>query len=57
VRGGLYGEQPSLTDLVDGDLKVTTDFRDVYATLLERVLGADPGAVFPGQRRTALGFV
>ncbi|MFB9237143.1 DUF1501 domain-containing protein [Plantactinospora siamensis] len=50
VRGGLYGEQPSLTDLDDGDLKCTTDFRDVYATLLERVLDADPGPVLGGWR-------
>ncbi|MFC7545191.1 DUF1501 domain-containing protein [Plantactinospora sp. GCM10030261] len=48
VRGGLYGEPPSLTDLDDGDLKFTTDFRDVYATLLERVLGSDPGRVLDG---------
>jgi uncharacterized protein (DUF1501 family) len=26
VRGGFYGEQPSLTTLRDGDLAVTTDF-------------------------------
>ncbi len=42
VKGGYYGEQPSLTDLNDGDLKVTTDFRSVYAELLDKVLGADP---------------
>jgi uncharacterized protein (DUF1501 family) len=42
VRGGFYGDQPSLTDLNDGDLKVTTDFRSVYAELLDKVLGADP---------------
>ena len=30
--GGFVGAQPSLTDLDDGDLKPTTDFRDVYAT-------------------------
>ncbi|MCY2952796.1 MAG: DUF1501 domain-containing protein [Planctomycetota bacterium] len=34
VRGGLYGRHPSLTDLDDGDLKHTTDFRDCYATVL-----------------------
>jgi uncharacterized protein (DUF1501 family) len=45
VRGGLYGEQPSLTKLRDGDLAVTTDFRSVYATLLEEVLGTDPESV------------
>lgn len=40
-RGGLYGEAPSLTDLDDGDPKYTTDFRRVYATLLERWLQLD----------------
>jgi len=38
VKGGFYGDQPSLSKLVDGDLAVTTDFRDVYATVLESVL-------------------
>ncbi|GAB2960761.1 DUF1501 domain-containing protein [Saccharothrix stipae] len=47
VNGGFHGAQPSLTDLDDGDLKATTDFRDVYATLLDRVLGTDPGRVLP----------
>ncbi|MFB9442389.1 DUF1501 domain-containing protein [Dactylosporangium vinaceum] len=42
VHGGLYGEQPSLGDLDNGDLKFTTDFRAVYATLLHNVLDADP---------------
>jgi uncharacterized protein (DUF1501 family) len=45
VNGGFYGQQPSLTDLDDGDLKATTDFRDVYATLIRGVLGSDPGLV------------
>ncbi len=39
VRPGLHGTYPSLTDLVDGDLKMTVDFRRVYATALERWLG------------------
>lgn len=38
VNGGFYGDQPSLKKLISGDLAVTTDFRDVYATLLEKVL-------------------
>jgi uncharacterized protein (DUF1501 family) len=50
VRGGFIGEQPSLTDLDDGDLKPTTDFRDVYATLLTDVLNSDPEPVLgPGR--------
>jgi uncharacterized protein (DUF1501 family) len=38
-KGGLYGAHPSLTDLDEGDLKFHTDFRSVYATLLEKWLG------------------
>jgi len=45
VRGGFYGAQPSLTDLDNGDLKESTDFRSIYATMLDKVLGADPGIV------------
>jgi len=51
VRGGFYGDQPSLSSLDDGDLAVTTDFRDVYATLLEEVLGAEVGPVLGEWRR------
>lgn len=50
VRGGWHGAAPSLTDLDDGDLKFTTDFRDVYATLLERVLDTDPGPILADWR-------
>jgi uncharacterized protein (DUF1501 family) len=39
VKGGLHGRHPSLTDLDEGDLRMTTDFRSVYAALLERWLG------------------
>lgn len=45
IPGGMYGDQPSLTDLDDGDLVHTTDFRDVYATLLDDVLATDAGRV------------
>jgi uncharacterized protein (DUF1501 family) len=45
VKGGLYGQHPSLTDLDDGDLKYTTDFRRVYATILDRWLNADSTVV------------
>jgi uncharacterized protein (DUF1501 family) len=39
VRAGLVGEAPRLLDLEDGDLKMTVDFRRVYATVLEDWLG------------------
>ncbi len=42
VRGGIHGRQPPLDDLDGGDLRFQVDFRAVYATLLDRWLGADP---------------
>ena len=48
VKGGFYGEQPSLTDLADGNLKSSVDFRSVYAEALHRVLGADPDQILGG---------
>jgi uncharacterized protein (DUF1501 family) len=41
VKGGLYGQPPSLTDLDDGNLRMTTDFRRVYATSIKEWLGYD----------------
>jgi uncharacterized protein (DUF1501 family) len=35
LKGRLFGEQPSLLDLDNGNLKMTTDFRQVYADILE----------------------
>jgi uncharacterized protein (DUF1501 family) len=35
VKAGLLGEAPKLLDLQDGDLKMTVDFRRVYASVLE----------------------
>lgn len=40
VKGGLYGAYPRLDDLdANGDLKMTTDFRSVYATMIEEWMG------------------
>ena len=36
VAGGLHGRPPSLTDLEDGDLRHTVDFRRLYATVAQR---------------------
>ncbi len=41
VKGGLFGRHPSLTDLDDGNMKMTTDFRRVYATMIKEWLGYD----------------
>ena len=54
VRGGFYGEQPSLaaTELdIAGNVRFKVDFREVYATIIDKWLGADSrsvlGAGFP----------
>ena len=41
MKGGLYGAAPSLTDLDAGNLKMTTDFRSVYATMMKEWMGYD----------------
>lgn len=50
VKGGFYGEEPSLSKLINGDLAVTTDFRDIYATLIEKVLSTDAAKVLNSWR-------
>ncbi|HEY6741711.1 MAG TPA: DUF1501 domain-containing protein, partial [Lapillicoccus sp.] len=56
VRAGFHGDQPSLTDLDNGDLKTTVDFRAVYAEVLDKVLGADPTRVLD-QTPAPLGLI
>lgn len=56
VKGGFYGDEPSLTDLDNGDLKPTTDFRDVYYELLAETLQTDPEPSV-GTGRRSLGFL
>lgn len=45
LRAGLAGEAPSLTDLVQGDLKHGIDFRRVYASVLKDWLRIDPDPI------------
>lgn len=49
VKGGVIGKHPSLTELDAGDLRWHTDFRRVYATLLDRWLGCDSRRILHGQ--------
>jgi len=51
VEPGLHGSHPSLTDLDSGDLKHTTDFRRVYAAVLENWLGVESKGVLAGAYR------
>jgi uncharacterized protein (DUF1501 family) len=51
VKGGLYGQQPSLaaTDLDSaGNMKFSVDFRSVYGTILDRWLSVDSKSVLGG---------
>lgn len=53
VRGGLHGAPPDLADLDDGDPAFTTDFRSLYAAVIDHVFGVEPerllGKPFPVQ--------
>jgi uncharacterized protein (DUF1501 family) len=46
VKGGLHGPLPNLTDLTDGDLKFSIDFRQVYSAAIEDWIGGDAQPVF-----------
>jgi uncharacterized protein (DUF1501 family) len=48
LKAGVVGKHPSLSDLDAGDLKHHTDFRRVYATLLDSWLGCDSKVVLGG---------
>lgn len=51
VNRPLHGQMPSLLDLVDGDQKFHTDFRRIYATLLENWFSAASGEILGGTHR------
>lgn len=56
VRGGLYGSAPNLRAGTDNptlengsrDVRFETDFRSVYATVIDRWLGANPAEILGG---------
>ncbi len=57
VTGGQYGRPPSLTELVLGEnLQHTTDFRRVYATLIEEFLGFAKSETVLGSKFQTLGM-
>ncbi|MEI6233090.1 MAG: DUF1501 domain-containing protein [Planctomycetota bacterium] len=52
VLGGQYGAYPALDNPgseADDDLRLTTDFRDVFGTILNRWLSVPVGEIGPGQ--------
>ena len=58
VKGGLYGDYPKLdlSEQLEGDVHFNTDFRQVYSTLLEDVLGIESEPVL-NQKFNALDLV
>ncbi len=58
AAGGVHGSWPGLSEAAIApryDVPVTTDFRDVLGDVVVDVLGASPGAVFPGHSYTPVG--
>ena len=53
---GLINAMPDLSDLQDGDLKYKVDFKNVYATVLNKWLKADDFKIL-GQKYEHLGFI
>lgn len=56
INPGMAGRAPSLSDLDNGDLKFTTDFRSVYGSLMEQWLGAPSEAVL-GHKFPQIGLI
>ncbi len=54
--GDLFNQAPDLTNLDDGDLRHTIDFRRIYATLLRQWLNANDVAIL-GRKFELLGLV
>lgn len=55
-KPGIYNELPDLENLDQGDLKFTIDFRQVYATLLEKTLQKDSKIIL-GNTFSTLDFI
>ncbi|MFK7851728.1 MAG: DUF1501 domain-containing protein [Akkermansiaceae bacterium] len=57
VKGGMYGEYPSLSELSQGDLVHTVDFRSVYADMLNGWLKAPGTQRILGGKFDGIGLV
>ena len=53
---GMINGMPDLDDLNDGDLKHTVDFKNVYATVLKKWLGADDKEIL-GKQYAFMNFI
>jgi uncharacterized protein (DUF1501 family) len=52
VKGGIYGAYPDLANTNIGNVRFDTDFRSVYATVLERWLGRPSDRILQGRFAT-----
>ena len=57
VKGGYHGRWPGLANTYNADLAVTTDYRNVLADVVEARFGASTATVFPGLKRSRVGFM
>ena len=58
VKGGrYYGSWPGLTNSLDADLRVTTDYRSVLAEIVATRTSASTATVFPGFTPQAVGVM
>ena len=65
VRGGIYGTAPNLRSSPDNptlenngqDVRYETDFRSVYARVIDNWLGGDSTAILGGNFRNGPGFI
>ena len=53
---GIYNEAPNLSDLDDGDLKFSVDFKNVYSTILKKWLNTDEQSIL-GNKYQYLNFI
>jgi uncharacterized protein (DUF1501 family) len=53
---GLLNEMPNLADLNEGDLKYKVDFRNVYATVINKWLGVDDRSIL-GNKFERMNFI
>jgi uncharacterized protein (DUF1501 family) len=57
VKGGYYAKWPGLTNELDSDLLVTTDYRSVLAEVVSGRFGVSSASVFPGFVREQVGVM
>jgi uncharacterized protein (DUF1501 family) len=55
-KNGVYNDAPDLSDLDEGDLKYSVDFRKVYATILKKWLNTDEQHIL-GEKFSYLDFL